>query len=141
MICDGASLFYFFSSSSFPRGSVAILPNFRARNPEEASRSSRSSVPGSSVTSRMEQSAYACVRRVREGSKERKREKRRGRETRSETSREGTSERQRGSHGGELVGLAVCCPMTEFIASFAFAPKSRSFDVTGRVARRDSLFH
>lgn len=58
-------------------------------------------------------------------------------------SREGISERQRGSRVGELVGLAVCCPMTEFIASFAFAPKSRSFDVIGRVARDEtlSLFH
>lgn len=76
-----------------------------------------------------------CNRKEREARGERGR--RRGRET----SREGTSERQRGSRGGELVGLAVCCPMTEFIASFAFAPKSRSFDVIGWVARRDSLFH
>lgn len=115
-----------------------IPPGFRTRNPEEASRSSRSSVPWSSVTSCIERT-YARICRV--IGKRRQRESRKGRET-SKRSREGTSERQRGSHDGELVGLAVCCPMTEFIASFSSpVPRNRESSMVERVAKRDSLFH
>lgn len=72
----------------------------------------------------------------------RKRGRRRRREMRNEGSREGTSEKQRGSYDGELVGLAVCCPMTEFIASFSLpVPRNREPSMIEQVVRRDSLFH
>lgn len=82
----------------------------------------------------------SCNRKEKEA--ERKRGRRRGREMRNEGSREGTSEKQRGSHDGELVGLAVCCPMTEFIASFSLpVPRNREPSMIEQVAKRDSLFH